>query len=213
VVDVDVTIAAGGQKTTQARAVGCVGGEEIFTVNGALGQRDTPAVGEWAERPDVPGPLESPPRQLLEHHGGTIIIRFDMRLARGRQLDELDGTPGDGRTALWARLRGIETSAAALGILGDWVPYGISQALGVRGGGNSLDNTIRVVRIVPTEWVLLDIRVQAVANGFGHGLVHLWAEDGTLLATASQSTIVRSWADRQRRAERSTSEGAGRQGA
>ena len=57
--------------------------------------------------------------------------------------------------------------------------------------GNSLDNTLRVCRLVPTEWVLLDIRIHAVANGFGHGIVHLWAEDGTLLATASQSTIVR----------------------
>jgi len=33
--------------------------------------------------------------------------------------------------------------------------------------------------------------VHALAEGFGHGLVHLWAEDGTLLATASQSAIVR----------------------
>ena len=44
---------------------------------------------------------------------------------------------------------------------------------------------------MPTEWVLLDIRIHAVAHGFGHGVVHLWAEDGTLLATASQSAIVR----------------------
>jgi len=41
--------------------------------------------------------------------------------------------------------------------------------------------------------VLLDVRIHAIANGFGHGLVHLWAEDGTLLATASQSVKVRMW--------------------
>jgi acyl-CoA thioesterase-2 len=35
--------------------------------------------------------------------------------------------------------------------------------------------------------------VHAVARGFGHGLVHMFAEDGTLLATASQSCIVRNW--------------------
>ena len=57
--------------------------------------------------------------------------------------------------------------------------------------GNSLDNTLRVCRMVPTEWVLMDIRVHAVERGFGHGLVHMFAEDGTLLATASQSVIVR----------------------
>jgi acyl-CoA thioesterase len=48
-----------------------------------------------------------------------------------------------------------------------------------------------VARLVPTDWVLLDVRIEAITNGFGHGLVHLWAQDGTLLATASQSTIVR----------------------
>jgi len=40
--------------------------------------------------------------------------------------------------------------------------------------------------------VLADVRVHAIADGFGHGLVHLWTEDGTLLGTASQSAIVRS---------------------
>ena len=89
--------------------------------------------------------------------------------------------------------------AAALAVLGDFVPMGVGQALGIRGGGNSLDNTLRVVRLVPTEWVLLDIRVHAVERGFGHGLVHMFAEDGTLLATASQSCIVRFWDQRRRR--------------
>jgi acyl-CoA thioesterase II len=54
---------------------------------------------------------------------------------------------------------------------------------------------LRVARLVPTEWVLLDIRIHAVERGFGHGLVHMFAEDGTLLATASQSCIVRFWKD------------------
>jgi hypothetical protein len=68
------------------------------------------------------------------------------------------------------------SSGASLAILGDYVPFGISQALGLAGGGNSsLDNTLRVYRLVPTEWVLLDIRIDAVAHGFGHGVVHLWA--------------------------------------
>ena len=82
---------------------------------------------------------------------------------------------------------------AALAVLGDFVPMGVGQALGIRGGGNSLDNTLRMVKLVPTEWVLLDIHVHAVERGFGHGLVHMFAEDGTLLATASQSCIVRFW--------------------
>ena len=71
---------------------------------------------------------------------------------------------------------------AALGVLGDFVPFAVGQALGIQGGGNSLDNTLRIVELVPTEWVLLDIRVHGVERGFGHGLVNMYAEDGTLEA-------------------------------
>ena len=46
---------------------------------------------------------------------------------------------------------------------------------------------------MPTKRVLLDIQVHAVERGFGHGLAHMFAEDGTLLATASQSCVVRMW--------------------
>mgnify|MGYP003835143925 FL=1 len=47
-----------------------------------------------------------------------------------------------------------------------------------------------MLRLVPTDWVLCDVRVDGVQGGFGHGSVYLWAEDGTLLATASQSAVL-----------------------
>ena len=119
--------------------------------------------------------------------------RLDLRIVKGSQWEELEGNPtGDGTASMWVRMPGLAASAASLAVLGDYVPWGIAQSLGtwtIR--SNSLDNTLRIARIVPTEWVLLDIRIHAIHSGFGHGLVHLWAEDGTLLATASQSAIVR----------------------
>ena len=122
------------------------------------------------------------------------MSRLEMRLAKGRLVDELDGEQGDGTSALWARLPdGLDESAAALAILGDYVPFGIGQALGAWAAATASTTPCGSARVVPTEWVLLDVRMHAVRNGFGHGLVHLWAEDGTLLATASQSTIVRHW--------------------
>lgn len=161
--------------------------------NAALGRRPFEAAGSWAIRPEVPGPEHCPGRHLDPHHDDTIMSTIEMRLAEAREMDDLDGTPGDGRSAVWARVPDLDISAVTLGVLGDWVPFGIGQALGARAGGNSLDNSLRVVDLVPTDWVLLDIRTHAVAHGFGHGLVHLWAEDGSLLATASQSAIVRFW--------------------
>lgn len=194
ILDIDVTVAVAGKSITQARAVGHVDDREILTVNAALGTRDEELTGSWSTPPVVPPPEECVNRPSRFPDDQSIMSRLDVRLADARDWSELDGTPGTGRSALWARVPDmLEVSAATLAILGDYVPFGISQALGVVGGGNSLDNTLRMVQLVPTEWVLLDIRIDAVANGFGTGTVLLWAEDGTLMATASQSTIVRRW--------------------
>jgi acyl-CoA thioesterase-2 len=198
VVDVDVTIAVEGHQVTQARAVCHVADREILTVNAALGERAIEHAGQWEAMPDeLPQPEDCPERPHHSDMDGTINERLDQRLVKGRPFGELDGTPGDGQFVLWARIPDVLTGMdpTTLAILGDFVPSGIGQALGVRGGGNSLDNTLRVARMVPTEWVLMDIRVHAVERGFGHGLVHMFAEDGTLLAVGSQSVIVRYWKD------------------
>jgi acyl-CoA thioesterase len=195
-VDLEVTVAVEGHQVSQARVTARRDGNEIFTVNAALGRRPVELAGSWAARPDVPPPDECPPRKFMDRHANTIMSRLEVRIASGRNIDELPGPPSaDGRSAMWVRLPDLGMSAGALGIVGDFVPGGISQALGQRAGGNSLDNTIRIAHRTPTEWVLADVRVHAIADGFGHGLVHLWGEDGTLLGTASQSTIVRFWKD------------------
>jgi acyl-CoA thioesterase len=191
----DATEVVRGHQISQARVVGHVEGEEIFTVNAALGRREIEFAGSWAIEPVVPVPHVTPHRVVQDRHVGTIMDRLDMRLANARNMDEFPAEPGDGRSALWVRLPDLEMSAAALAIVGDYVPFGIGQAFGQRVGGQSLDNTLRVATRVPTEWILADVRVHAVADGFGHGLVHLWSQDGTLLGTASQSTIVRRWRD------------------
>ena len=195
VVSFDVTIGAEGRNLTQARAVGRTEDAEILTVNAALGSRDFEAEGEWATMPDVPRPEDCEVRtHRFEHE--SVASRMEQRLAIGRPIEDLDGTQSDGRCVLWTRMPEVlDMSAAALAVLGDFVPFGIGQALGLPAGGNSLDNTLRVAKLEPTDWVLLDIRVLAVAGGFGHGAVLLWSEGGRLLAIASQSTIVRVWKD------------------
>ncbi len=195
VMDIDVTLAVAGHQITQARAVCHVGNREILTVNAALGHRDLAAAGQWEQMPDVRPPEECSEREWRMPATGSVNERLEQRMVKGRALSSLDGSHGDGNTRLWARIPGVieGVDATTLAILGDFVPMAVGQALGIRGGGNSLDNTLRVARLVPTEWVLLDIRVHAVERGFGHGLVHMFAQDGTLMATASQSCIVRFW--------------------
>ncbi|MSY18618.1 MAG: acyl-CoA thioesterase, partial [Actinobacteria bacterium] len=195
VMDIDITMAVEGHQISQARAVCHVGNREILTVNAALGHREIEHSGQWETMPDVPPPSQCQARDYRLPADGTINERLEQRMVKGRDFESLDGVHGDGQVLLWARIPDVidGVDATTLAILGDFVPMGVGQALGVRGGGNSLDNTLRVARLVPTEWVLLDIRVHAVGRGFGHGLVHMFAEDGTLMATASQSCIVRYW--------------------
>jgi acyl-CoA thioesterase len=194
VVDWEVVLPAVGRNTTQGRAIGRLGSEEVLTVNAALGRHDLDLSGTWVEFPDVPGPMDCPLQKIPPMFADTVLVRVEQRVARGRLMAELDGKPGDARSAFWARVPGhLEPSAATLAVIGDFVSGGVSQPLGVRTMGRSLDNTLRMAQLVPTEWVLCDIHMHALAHGFGQGLAHLWAEDGTLLATASQSISVRRW--------------------
>lgn len=192
-VELEVTEVVRGHATSQCRVLARVAGQEIFTVLASAGRRTLSFRHDWAEMPTVAPPAACPPRPLRPEHAGTIAEALEVRAARLRDLEDLDDTPtADGRSAVWVRNPwGTDAQAAALAIVGDYVPMGIGQASGRRLASSSLDNTLRMVRDHPTGWILADIRVHAVADGLGHGTVHLWSEDGALLATASQTAIVK----------------------
>lgn len=195
-VEWEVVLAAVGRRTTQGRAIARVGDVEIITVNAALGHSDLEVMGSWIDMPDVPPPDQCPLQEVPSFFADTVLTRVEHRIAKGRMFSMLDGTPGDANSAFWARLPGqLEPSAATLAVIGDYVSGAVSQPLGRRTLGRSLDNTLRVAQLVPTEWVLCDIHIHALAHGFGHGEAHLFAEDGTLLGTASQSISVRLWTE------------------
>ena len=194
--DVDLQLPVEGARTTQARGTLRHGDREVLSALATLGHRDDGVHWTYAERPDVPDPADTRP-QVIPEAAGTIHGTYDMRIVKGvsrRQLAK--GRPPvdtGGRAAFWIRLPGGPhvPDAAELALVGDLVPSGFPSATGRPITGSSLDNTIRLGDLVETEWVLADIHVHAVVNGYGHGIAHLFAEDGTLLATASQSAFVR----------------------
>jgi acyl-CoA thioesterase len=193
VVDLDVRAPAVGNHITQARVVGHVGDQEIFTVNAALGERPSEISEQWVAMPDAPRPEDCEPAAHWRGAGDGLYSRIEVRVAKGRYGQEPAG-PGenDGRSLIWIRPRErFPIDSSMLAIMADFVPSGIAYALGRNAGGNSLDNTLRIRRIVPTEWVLCDIRIEGVHRGFAHGVMHLFAQDGDLMASASQSIIVR----------------------
>ncbi len=95
---------------------------------------------------------------------------------------ELDGTPGDGRTVMWARMPEVlDMSGAALAILGDYVPMGVGQALGLWPAATASTTRSGSPDSCRPTGSCSTSECTRSTNGFGHGLVHLWAQDGTLL--------------------------------
>jgi acyl-CoA thioesterase II len=191
--DVDVTIEVAGNRTTQARATLALGDTEVLTAAASLGGRDFPFEGRWIEPPDVPGPHDAPCRPLVPPPTESVVHHYEVRFADGRTTDQLDGTRGPGRSAVWCRLPAGRSSVGAgdVALVGDLVVLGLSDAIGVPSTANSLDNTIRIVESAESEWVLVDIKVDAVARGYAHAGAALWTEHGTLLGLASQTLVLR----------------------
>jgi acyl-CoA thioesterase-2 len=193
VVDIDVRVPAHGKTVSQARVIAHVGDKEILTVNAALGERPGGAKHQWVEAPKAPPPSECPESHRWPGQEDGLHGQFEVRIAVGADKgDRKSGPSADGRRVIWLRPRsGGAIDSAMLAIMADHVPSGAGAALGRDAGGNSLDNTIRFLDPEPTEWVLGDIAIIASANGFAHGAIRLFADSGRLMATASQSMILR----------------------
>ena len=198
IVDVDVIVPKEGKYITQARVLGHVQDREIYTVNAAVGSRGKVQDHQWVIMPDVPGPeqCERMPRFGREDED-DLHRRMNVRVAKGRYgVDRNEvGLSEDGRAILWARPMdpALNIDAAILAIIADFVPSATGNALGKQAGSNSLDNTLRIRKLVPTDWVCCDIHVHGICDGFVHADMKMFAQDGTLMAIASQSGIVRLW--------------------
>src|ERR1039458_4435715 len=177
---IEVTVAVAGRQTAQARATAWVEDREILTVNAALGSGTLDLGGVWVTPPSVPEPDHCPPRRIPEILRSSIFEHIEARVASGRPMEQIDGTPGDRGSALVDRVPGhLEPSAATLAIFGDFLSGGVSHPVGRRLMGRSLDNTLRTVQLEPTEWVLCDMRMHALVGGYAQGIAFLWSERGT----------------------------------
>lgn len=203
VIDLAATVSASGRRTSQVRVTATVEGRELFTALGATvdppgaGAGAGPGAGagglqgQWEAMPPVAPPEGCPPLELrppeAEADAESHIGLSDMRTAIGFE----DEPPA--QVALWCRPHGVaRLSAAVLGWQADMLGIALAKASGGT-GGTSLDNTVRFGPPAPPgdEWVLLDMRGHALVNGYGHGVTYLWSPDGTLLATASQTCLMR----------------------
>ncbi len=205
-ITVRVEMLAQGGRTSQLRVTGTdESGAVMFASLGATGRlsEDLPSVFfermPTVEDPEVSegwsGPFATFAKLLPE---GVELPPIPMDVGFHNVLEFREPgivehpDAGPGRTCLWVRRRdGGPATPAILAFMADLVPLSVSLALGVVAAGMSLDNTIRIGRHVPTEWVLLDLRPHLSTGGFGHGVAHAWTPDGHLLATASQTAAMR----------------------
>lgn len=193
--EVDVRVPVRGHNVTQAAITLHCGDEVIISATAALGERPGHPDAQWFDMPDMPAPDACMVWAPWDNEGGgTLMQRLEKRVAPGSTvLRPRDGTvEPSGRMQMWIRTRAdVPVDAALLALMGDFVPTGAGVSLGLDGGGNSLDNTLRLHAVVSTRWVLCDIQMSAAGRGFAHGHLRLFAEDGTLMATASQSLVLR----------------------
>ena len=190
VVTLSCVTSAAGRAVSHVRVIGTVGGEEMFICLLSTGRRSYPAQATHARMPDVPGPEGLPPRYILgKQRGGIRETLVELAVTHDpRGIMRSD----DGRAAVWITLPdGIPESASALALIGDEVSTGTSAVVHPDAQAPSIDNTLRVVRPKATPWVLADIEVRAIANGFAHGIVNLWSPDGELLGIAEQTGALR----------------------
>jgi acyl-CoA thioesterase len=208
--DADITVVAEvlapGRQTQQVRVTGLdAHGTVMFASLGATGRALTDGIH---------GVFENPPRVTPPEDSAAVRGPFDL-IARAigltTQLTEIPASvgfvsvlefrapdilehpdPGPGRLCAWVRRRdGVPLSPALLSFVADMVPVSVAAASETMAFGTSLDNTIRIGEQEPTEWALVDLRPHLAGGAYAHGAAHLWSETGHLLATASQSAILR----------------------
>ena len=183
-------LGARGGYIDQVRIRGAVEDRVVFDAVGAAATpRAGGITGVGVVMPDVPPPEDCAP------FGGPSGVMIDLPPVGHHTVSEyraapLRGAGGDdpGSVALWARLNGERaTTSAKLGFLGDMVPIAVCRAAGVAGAGTSLDNSIRIAKLVDSEWLLVHLQAHAASDGYGYGVGHFWTPDGQLLGTSSQT--------------------------
>ena len=191
-VTIDTALSSVGNSITQARATISGDAGVVLTASAALGTRPGDN-DQWVAPCAVPAWRDC---DEVKHWNddGNLGSRFRFRPAKGFFGDRPVNQPRsvDGRLSFWMRpVEAMEIDRAMLAVMADFMSPGIRNATGRRAGGNSLDNTIRYAALVPTQWVLCDIQIEAMTDGIVHGTMRIHAENGALLASASQSMIVR----------------------
>lgn len=180
-----------GKTITQAELIAATPRGPVCRLMAALGSGSSWPDKTWRPAPDAKLPDALEPTtdwgfQSALHSG------VDFRLVEGSIGLGQGGDPApDGRLIFWIRPRGTcRIDKAFLAVIADFVPAGIKGALGVHTSARSLDNTFRSCSDVDTDWVLGEVIMEGMNDGFIHGSIALFDQDKKLLALGNQTLAL-----------------------
>jgi acyl-CoA thioesterase len=180
---------AAGRRTSQVRLTATVDDRLVLAALGSTSERNLDGFAAVLDAmPVVSDPEDSTPFEVnLPFDLPEVVEIGPFATAEFREAKSPDATQ-----RVWGRLREHHQTRASLGYLADFVPAAVVRAAGRKGGGRSLDNSIRFGPDVPAglDWVLIDNEPYLAENGYVHGAARIWTPEGQLLAVASQSAVA-----------------------
>jgi len=181
-------VLAHGRNISQVQVRGHHNGRLLFVSVGSTAMpREGGIEGQYEQMPTMTGPEDSAPLSF----GMTDATAFrgfvgQVEYREAKPEGTEDNPPP---LALWSRLSGGRSfTPATIAFVADMVPGAIARTAGKVGGGTSLDNSLRFGALPDdVEWVLLELRAHMASGSHAHGSVHVWSEEGALLAVGGQS--------------------------
>ncbi len=173
-----------GRSIDIATATLSCSGQPQVLLSGSFGARRNVVEHQWTRPPEVPPPETCKEIGFVRADPGDLHTVLEMRLA---------ARPWQGSMAFWVRTPNQSKTSPArfLALIADYVPEAIHMNIGRPAGATSLDNSIGVTGERLTEWVLCVTQLDAIKQGIFRGRMGIFSERSELLATASQSGIVR----------------------
>ncbi|MGE3497182.1 MAG: acyl-CoA thioesterase [Candidatus Binatia bacterium] len=156
-----------------------------------------------ARPPPVPPPAECPSFDELPPPPDPrprFFRNVESRLALGDVWWEKGWKPGAARTARWfryavpQRLPDGRLDPLAIPPLADTMPPAVVQKLGPDHPpffAPSLDLTVHFLDDTSSEWLLVSAHSRRARAGYASADAEIWGEDGTLVAFATQTMLLR----------------------
>ncbi|HUR78579.1 MAG TPA: thioesterase family protein [Acidimicrobiales bacterium] len=192
-IELETTIHAAGKRIKQVHVNGLdENGAVMFSTMASTAiPRENGIVGQFQTMPNVAAPDEAD-AFLFGPPGMNIEIDFFASLLEHRSVSLLhEEERAKGAMAMWARLATKQPpTPAGIAFMADMAPISIASGLGKRGGGISLDNSMRFGPACETEWVLLEVHGNLAVGGYGHCSIHVWSQDGVLVGYGGQTSNV-----------------------